>query len=312
MSNHLNIYLAAVYTNSYMPGGNRYVKLNERELQVIERAKNHTILESYHYVNRQSFVNNMRDNGAKVFLDSGAFSAHTLKVELKLEDYVNYIKRNEDIIRVDDGNLMASVLDGIGDAQKTFENQMEMERLGVRPLPCFHKYEDPRYLEFYVANYDYITIGGLVGSPTPVIVKWLDEIWDKYLTDGAGRPKIKVHGFGVTAVPVMERYPWHSCDSSSWIQAAAFGSIYTPDHGPMAVSAQSPARHDNGRHITTLTPLEREYVDGMLKKQGFHVERLAEIYESRAVYNLFGYMELNDRINRNKENHKLNMTRGLF
>ncbi|QQM14092.1 putative queuine tRNA ribosyltransferase [Vibrio phage pVco-14] len=312
MSCDLQVYLAAVYTNSYMPGGNRYPKLNEREQQIMAEVKQHNILESYHYVLKDTYVQNMRENGAKVFLDSGAFSAWSLGATINIEDYVNYIIRNQDIIRVEDGNLMASVLDAIGSAQGTFENQMAMERMGVRPLPCFHKYEDERYLEWYVKRYDYITIGGMVGTPTPVLVKWLDHIWDKYLTDGSGNPRIKVHGFGITAVPVMERYPWYSCDSSSWIQAAAFGSIYTAKHGPLPVSAESPAKHNLGRHIETLSPIEREYVENMLVEQGFDRERLSTVYESRAVYNMYAYMEVNRMINEQKVNHKLNMTQGLF
>lgn len=312
MDGKLQIYLAAVFTNSYMPGGNRYPKLNEREIEVMERVSNHNILESYHYVLKQSFVNNMRENNAKVFLDSGAFSAWSLGATIKIEDYCNYIRRNADIIRVEDGDLMASVLDSIGSAQGTFENQMHMERLGVRPLPCFHYGEDERYLEWYIKNYTYITIGGMVGKSKVHLEKWLDHIWSKYLCDGSGNAKIKVHGFGLTSVSLMERYPWYSCDSSSWIQAAAFGSIFTAKHGPIAVSAESPSRHTQGQHITTLSSIEREYMEDMLFEHGFSVDRLSTIYESRAVYNMLGYMQVNDMINKEKTNQNLNMIQGLF
>lgn len=312
MADPLQIYLAAVYTNSYMPGGNRYPKLNEQEISVMETVKKHNILESYHYVNRPSFVRNMRDNGAKVFLDSGAFSAWKGGVEIDINEYCNYILRCQDIIRVEDNNLMASVLDCVGNAQGTFENQMTMERLGVRPLPCFHKYEDTRYLDWYVANYDYITIGGMVGTPSNVLIKWLDTIWEKHMIDGAGRPKVKVHGFGLTAVPVMERYPWYSCDSSSWIQNASFGGVFTVDHGAMPVSEHSPARHTENQHVTTLTDIEREYMLNYIAERGFDVERLATIYESRAVFNLKSYMDLQHKVNAERACHQHNFNRGLF
>lgn len=312
MMSEFHLYLAAVFTNSYMPGGNRYPKLNEREIEIMDQVKDHNILESWHYVGKQSYVNNMRENNARIFLDSGAFSAYTLGVTLSVEDYCNYIRRNEDIIRVEDGCLMASVLDGIGDPQETFRNQMHMERLGVRPLPCFHAGEDERYLEWYVKNYEYITLGGMVGQSVKQLEIWLDHIWHNYLTDGSGNPRLKVHGFGITSTPLMEKYPWYSCDSSSWIQAAAFGAIVTPDHGPMNVSNKSPSRHDAGQHIDTLTPIEHDYILGMLGEQGFDKTRLATVYESRAVYNMYGYMEINRRINQNRVNHYKNLTVGLF
>lgn len=312
MATPLQIYLAAVYTNQYLPGGNRYPQLTDYEKGLMEDVKKHNILESWHYVGKQSYVNNMRENGAKIFLDSGAFSAWTLGVELKVEDYVNYIKRNQDIIRVEDGDLMASVLDGIGDPQKTFENQMAMEAMGVRPLPCFHANEDERYLEWYVKNYSYITLGGMVGANTQQLINWLDRIWDRYLMDPSGNAKIKVHGFGITAVPIMERYPWYSCDSSSWIQSTAFGVVVTPKHGPLSVSEKSPSRHDAGQHLWNMSPPERAYLEQMLRNEGFDPDRLATVYESRAAYNLIAYMEIEKIINAAKACQKVNITRELF
>ena len=291
----MHIYTAAVYTNSYKPGQNRYVKLTDHEKRLVENLPH--ILESWHYVGKQKFVDEMRTDGAKIFLDSGAFSAYTLGVTLRVSDYCEYIQRNRDIIRTEDGILMASVLDGIGDPLQTWRNQYEMELRGVKPLPCFHAGEDERYLEHYVANYEYITLGGMVGSSTKQLCIWLDRMWNKYLTDGSGRPKIKVHGFGITAIPIMERYPWYSCDSSSWIQSAAFGSIVSPQHGPLNVSEKSPSRHDVGQHITTLSPIEQQYVLDMLAEQGFTLERLATVYESRAAYNLWAYGVINEMIN---------------
>lgn len=295
--------MAAVYSNSYMPGQNRYVKLNEHEQRLVTAIPN--ILESWHYVGKQAFVDHMRANKAQIFLDSGAFSAFTLGAVLSISDYCDYIIRNRDIIRSDGATVMASVLDGIGDPLQTYRNQIEMEWRGCRPLPCFHAGEDERYLEWYVANYEYITLGGMVGSSTKQLCIWLDRLWDRYLTEGSGRPRLKVHGFGITAVPIMERYPWHSCDSSSWIQSAAFGTIVTPNNGPITVSEKSPSRHDWGQHATTLSQVEQDYIFGMLEEQGFTYERLSKIYESRAAYNLWAFGVINTMINaRNHENFR--------
>lgn len=296
----LQIYLAAVYTNSYMPGGNRYPKLTEAEQGIMSQVKQHNILESYHYVAKTSYVNYMRDNGASVFLDSGAFSAHSLGVTIDLPTYCRYIQENEDIIRKEDGVLMASVLDGIGDAQLTLDNQNAMEKLGVKPLPCFHYGEDERYLEHYLANYEYITIGGMVGKSKVQLKTWLDRIWSKYMVDGAGNPKVRAHGFGITTNQIMEDYPWYSCDSSSWIQAAAFGSIVHPLHNAISVSEKSPSRKDKGRHLATFSEQEQAQIDYDLNYLGFNAERLGNVYESRACFNLFAYMQIQNIINSKK------------
>ncbi len=203
----MNLFLAAVYTNAYKPGQNRYIKLNEHEQNIVQNLPH--ILESYHYINSNKIVEQMRADNAKVFLDSGAFSAHTLGVTIPIEEYCEYIKRNMDILRIEDGVVMASVLDGIGDPLQTWRNQLVMEAYGAKPLPCFHFGEDSRYLDWYIERYDYITIGGMVGKSTDSLIKWLDRIWEKNLVDGSGNAKIKVHAFGITSVTIMERYPWH-------------------------------------------------------------------------------------------------------
>lgn len=277
-----------------MPGQNRYVKLTDHEKGLVNNLPH--ILESYHYVGKQKFVDEMRANRAKVFIDSGAFSAFTLGVKLDVREYCEYIKRNTDIIRSEDNILMASVLDGIGDPLLTYQNQLAMEHYGVRPLPCFHAGEDERYLQWYVEHYDYITLGGMVGSSAKQLMIWLDRMFDRYLVDGAGRPRCKVHGFGITSIPIMEAYPWYSCDSSSWIQTAAFGNILTAEFGQLSVSGKSPSRHDAGQHVSTLTAIEQDYVLQLLERQGFTYERLSKVYESRAAFNLWSFGVINTMI----------------
>lgn len=299
MFDSMNVFMAAVYTNQYKPGMRLYEDLTEHEQGIMRNIPH--ILESWHYVGKQRFVDAMRADNAKIFLDSGAFSAYTLGIELSVEEYCNYIKTNSDILRVEDGVVMASVLDGIGDPLQTWRNQQEMEMRGVRPLPCFHAGEDERYLEHYVQNYEYITLGGMVGSSTKSLMVWLDRVWDKFLTDGAGRPRCKVHGFGITSIPLMERYPWFSCDSSSWVQATAFGAIVTPQFGSMNVSEKSPSRHDWGQHISTLTPIEQDAVYQTLEQAGFTYERLSTVYQSRAAFNIWAYGVINATINASYE-----------
>lgn len=296
----MHLYHAAVFTNSFKPGQKGHEKLTEREKQIIIDIPH--VLESFHYVHSQRYVNEMRADGAQVFLDSGAFSAHTLGVKIDIKDYCRYIIENRDIIRHEDNVCMASVLDGIGDDVQTWRNQLIMEELGATPLPCFHFGEDDRFLEWYVSRYPYITIGGLVGRSNPDVIQWLDRIWERYLLDGSGKPKLKVHAFGVTRIDLMERYPWHSVDSSSWIQYAVYGHIFFPEFGSLTASSKSPGRHDFGRHVTTLTQVEQEFVLNRLQEKGFEYSRIADVYEARAVFNCLSFQELNVLLNQRLEN----------
>lgn len=295
----MKVFLAAVYTNNYMKGQKLYENLTEFEQGLTRHLPN--ILESWHYVGKQRYVDQMRNDSAQIFLDSGAFSAYTLGVDLSVAEYCDYITRNRDIIRVEDGVVMASVLDGIGDPLQTWRNQMEMELRGVKPLPCFHAGEPEEYLKHYVENYEYITLGGMVGSSTKQLQTWLDRVFENHIIDGAGRAKIKVHGFGITSIPLMERYPWYSCDSSSWVQSTAFGVVVTPKYGPLSVSEKSPSRHQAGQHVTTLSPIEQDQVLQYLENCGFTLERLSKVYESRAAYNLWAYTVIETMVNANND-----------
>lgn len=306
----MNLYTAAVFTNSYKRGMARYEKLTDYEKTIADTCP--FCLESYHYVGAQKFVDAMRSEGSKVFLDSGAFSAKSLGVDIDIDAYCDYIIRNRDILRVEDGEYMASVLDGIGDPLKTWQNQIYMEQKGAKPLPCFHFGEDERYLEWYVKNYSYITIGGMVRTSAEDVMKWLDRIWENYMIDGSGRPRLKVHAFGVTTVSLMERYPWWSVDSSSWIQAAAFGSVFTSEMGVICVSEKSPSRHVAGQHASTLSDIQAQAVFDMFERKGFNYERLSSVYESRAILNLLGYRELNDILNKQMDGVFHCTTQDLF
>ncbi len=291
----MRLYLAGLYTNGF--GNSRYsARLTETEEKGRSSVRNY--LESYHYINKPKYVADIRREGKKVFLDSGAFSAFTKGIDVDLPAYCRYIQENADIIENIDGSVCASVLDSIGSAEGTYKNQMAMEKLGVRPLPCFHYGEDEKCLAWYVKNYSHITIGGMVPISTPQLRIWLDRIWDRYLTDGAGRPRLNVHGFGLTTISLMKNYPWYSVDSSSWVQTAANGGIlYTQNWKAMAISDSSPARRVANQHYSTFSPVHQNAILSYLTKEGYDIDRLQTEYLSRWAYNCNAYTILEDFIN---------------
>ena len=299
----MKLYNAGIYTAGFKIGGTLWDRLTDNEKAQRLEAGEGNLLESFHYIGRQRSVDMIREDGRQVFLDSGAFSMWSLGAKVSIPDYCDYIKRNEDIIRKDDGVLLASVMDSIGDALGTYQNQLLMEEMGVQPLACFHFGEDPRYLEYYINKYDYITLGGMVAQSTPQLKLWLDNIWEKYICDGAGRPKVKVHGFGLTTPELMRRYPWYSVDSSSWVQIARVGGmLLLPEARVINVSNQSPQRKVEGQHITTLAPAMREAVEAKLLAAGVDLDRMQETYLGRWTYNMAAFNKLGQIVSEEKGN----------
>ena len=144
-------------------------------------------------------------NKPDIFMDSGAFSAYTKGLVIDINEYIDFIKKYEDKLTV------YANLDVIGDPAATLKNQRIMEDAGLNPLPCFHRGEPVKYLKLYLKEHEYIALGGVVSSgvTTRGLVDWMDDLFVNYLCASKGMPTVKVHGFGITSLPLLKRYPWY-------------------------------------------------------------------------------------------------------
>lgn len=276
----MHLYHASVYVSNFGKGQGAYARLTERGREVYEEGMGH-ILESYHYVKNETYLKQVRADGRKFFLDSGAFSAYTMGVQIDLAKFCDYCHRNADVIH------MVSVLDAIGDPDGTWRNQVAMEERGVRPLPCFHYGEPTEIVDYYCRNYEYITIGGMVPISNQQLEVWLDRIWADHLTDDEGKPRCKVHGFGLTSPKLMNRYPWYSVDSSTWQALGSNGAIMLPTGKGLYVSEKGESRKHVGQHVETLTPPQRDAVAAIVEQHGFTLEMLAGHHSHRWAWNVW-------------------------
>lgn len=306
----MNLYVATTFTNGFNKGQTTYEQLTDSEKQICDNLPHK--LDSYHYVHGDKKTQEMRTAGADIFLDSGAFSAFTLNKPINIDNYAKYVIENEDIIRREDGILMASVLDAIGDAQGTLNNQAYLEKKGAMTLPCYHYGEPVAYLEYYLARYEYITIGGLVGRSANDLKAWLDPLFNNYLTDGSGNVRVKLHAFGITAIEIMNRYPWHSVDSSSAVQFALFGGAYTIPWSVLPISDQKGSTKESGKHFDTYTPMEREVIKEYIEQSGVLTDDMRTTYNSRAVFNFWEYARQGALVHSSGSNNNYMTAQSLF
>lgn len=217
----------------------------------------------------------MSKNKVELFIDSGAFSAWSQGSEIKLKDYIKFIQKNQKEIDV------YSNLDVIGDPKETWRNQMMMEQNGLHPLPVFHYGEDEKWLIKYLGRgHKYISLGGMVPISNQPLIAWLDRLWSEFLTDDKGKPIVRIHGFGLTSLQLITRYPWYSVDSTSWVMTGRMGSIFIPkrkgkkwvyDSNSMkvAVSNRSSNKSKKDQHIETLSPRNKQLVLDYLQEKGY-------------------------------------------
>jgi hypothetical protein len=185
------------------------------------------ILASYHYFKNTNFTAFLRnvfgDLRPRVYFDSGAWSAFTMGVEIKLDDYIKFLHAHKEAM------WTYCNLDHMRDPDITVANQREMERQGLTPMPAFHVGEDWKYWDAYAEEYEHIAIGRIVPftSRPKVIIPYIGKAFR--ILNGRAR----VHGLGVSNTTLLKLFPWTTSDSSAWGAGFRYGRMEVFDqlHG---------------------------------------------------------------------------------
>jgi hypothetical protein len=157
-----------------------------------------------------------------LFLDSGAFSAAKNNTELPLQPYIDFLHKNLKWI-----TLYAN-MDDLNDPIKTMENQKEMEKQGLNPLPVYHTAENRKYLERLVEQYNFIGIGGFPCNNLEERKNYFTAIF-KIIIEVSKSLKQEpplVHGFGVGNLDLIHSFPWCTVDATSWCRNYKYFPIF--------------------------------------------------------------------------------------
>ncbi len=172
----------------------------------------------------------------KLLLDSGAFSAWNQGETIDLPSYIAYVKEHQELL-TDYVNLdvlpsgpegARTVRDFEKSAIQSYNNQQTMKDAGLAPVPVFHQGERFEHLYHYLEDGEpYIGISASKNLRVSTQQTWLNVVFT-ILTDKAGLPLVRTHGFGITAFQHLMDYPWTTTDSTSWSLAPAYGIIMIP------------------------------------------------------------------------------------
>ena len=260
----------------------------------------------------------------KLMLDSGAFSAWKQGLTINLDEYIAYIKRNEqwlhtyvnlDVIPGAPGRR-ATQEEMEAAAKASYVNLKKMHKAGLSPMPVFHMGESFDWLHRLLDDgEEYIGIGGMGNATNNGQIHFLDRVFT-ILTDQAGEAMVKTHGLGVASFILLKRYPWTTCDATSWVLTAAMGSIYVPitragkhDYSqPPVKLTVSEVDRQNGMpsdHYLRFGPMMKQRVLTFLKEVGVTIEEVTASYEARARCIVYFYMEFQDAIGKQPFRHRL-------
>lgn len=182
--------------------------------------------------------------GGKLFIDSGAHSAHTKGSEVNVDEYIDYI--NE---RIDDVTVYAQVdkIPGRYRQEKTaqdfldapklsWENYLYMHEKSADPdklMPVFHQGEDLKWLE-NMCNYTFpdgskVQYIGLSPRGDVTLRQKYDFSAECFgIIQSSNNPNVKVHALGATSLGMLERLPYYSADSTTWVLVSAYGQVWVP------------------------------------------------------------------------------------
>lgn len=237
-----------------------------------------------------------------LFLDSGAFATWIRGTAISLDDYIAYIKANRQHIAA---YVTMDVMPGSPDtpprpaqveesAAQSYANHCKMKAEGLSPIPVFHRGEDFKWLHRYLDDGDpYIGLSPLWRAATSIVQPWLDRVFTQ-LTDNQGRALVKVHGFAITRIPIIFRYPWESVDSSGWIRAAAYGRVVVPRWSankpdftkPFTMNISDDRRGDKGSYASMMPAVKERYRRYFEETIGITVPDLCNDWAARARVNI--------------------------
>ena len=241
-----------------------------------------------------------------LFLDSGAWAAHSRGVELDVEEYIEYANSISEHT-----NAIAQVdkIPGVYKRPKTREQILEAPELSWKNylymkdkikerdklLPIFHQGEDFKWLENMLeyrhsdgSPIDYIGISPANDSAVPGKIAFMDKCFK--IIGNSSNPNVKTHAFGMTSLYLLERYPFWSADSAGWAKKAAYGFVYVPlpehklgEPGYCLISFGE--RTKDSLHYINLSAEAKKFVDAYLEKIGMTVEELSTVHSSRGLAN---------------------------
>ena len=268
-----------------------------------------------------------------LFLDSGAYSAWTNRKPISLKDYGKFILEhiehfdavaNLDVIPGEFGRR-GTEAEREESARLGFANYRKLIKMGVpkdKLMHIFHQDERFYWLEKMVEETEYIGISPANDRTVPKKRTWLDQCM-KYVTDEKGYPKRKLHAFGLTSIPLLLRYPFFSCDSTSWLYMARYGAVFVPKHdgrsytylrSPYSIffSTRSAANSIEGKHYKTLSTVEQKYLCNYIEEKGFKLEDAIESGTIRDQLNMMYYMDLEASLPKWPWRFKNNGQKSLF
>lgn len=240
----------------------------------------------------------------KMFIDSGAFSMYHSGAKIDIDEYIEYINSNPtptiwaelDSIPYPELNAKTTKIS----AEESWERYLYMmdrvkDEYRDKVIPIYHFGEPYEALERMLNTEvhgrlaPYIGVGGRHGVNRSAHDKYYGNLFK--IVKASKNPNVKIHAFGMTVLDLLEKYPFYSADSTTWLMLGANGNVQTKTCGTVSVSEVRKTKKDSAWHLPKHL---FEKLNEEIESKGFTLEELSQNYRSRHKFNALYYKEWAD------------------
>ena len=286
------------------------------DAKIIDYAYSENFPLLYSQINNRGYIlkhfeaQDANKTSGKLLIDSGAHSAHTKGIKLDLEEYMNFVNSNINklslYVQVDKipGVYLKpkTAKDFLEAPELSWENYLYMREKSAdynKLIPVFHQGEDFKWLEnmcnYEFSNGEHIPYIGLSPRGDVSLTAKYDFCAKCFsVIQSSKNPKVKTHAFGATSLSMLERLPFTSADSTTWVLVSAFGQVWIPtgitgESIDDTVGVKLGVSKENIDHPTaTQTYWEqsaeiKKKLDDYFESIGTNIEKLSESHSERSL-----------------------------
>lgn len=245
----------------------------------------------------------------QLFIDSGAFSVHTGKATVDLDEYIEFVNSIDDhihaIAQLDTipGTFgkPKSAEDYARSAKLSWENFLYMYKKLKSPdklIPVFHYGESFDVLRFMLDWRDeegkpltYIGISPANDTAQNVKNVYMKNVYD--IIASSSNPNVRTHLFGMTALDALSKFPAYSADSISHRKIGAYNKIRVPRYGVISISKRSRTTRAKSSlsFIEVSDEAALQEVESFLNEIGVTLEEAAESHSVRCAVTMYTIMK---------------------
>lgn len=246
---------------------------------------------------------------ADLFLDSGAFSVHTGKAKVDVDEYIEYINSIDQYVSA------VAQLDTIPgtfgkpkspedykiSSEKSWENFLYMYDKLKSPeklIPVFH-FGEPfstlkNMLDWRDSNgrqLSYVGISPANDTSQNIKNRYMGEVYD-FIARSAN-PSVHTHLFGMTSLDALTKYPAYSADSVSHRLVGAYNKMFVPEFGTISLSKKSrTSKSKSSQSFTDVADAASvERLKAYLASLNLTLEECEEQHSARCAVSMRGILD---------------------